>query len=102
MDAPHLTDIDFEAAFSIGELKNIETNDRFTFGRRVMLLALSKSKLELASTVRSIGAEPFGAWLDHIETFQRELKHLQELSESAHARLLVAGQMVLEQDRPAN
>jgi len=102
MDAPHLTDIDFEAAFSIDQLKDAEKNDRFTFGRRVMLLALSKSKQELASTVRSIGAEPFGAWLDHIETFQRELKHLQELSESAHARLLVAGQMVLEQDPPAN
>lgn len=102
MDAPPPTDTDFEAAFTLAELKDIETNDRFTFGRRVMLLALSKSKPELASTVRSIGAEPFGAWLDHIEAFQRELKHLQELSESAHARLLVAGQMVLEQDRPAN
>jgi len=102
MDAPHLTDIDFEAAFSIDQLKDAEKNDRFTFGRRVMLLALSKSKQELASTVRNIGAEPFGAWLDHIETFQRDLKHLQDLSASAHARLLVAGQMVLEQDRPAN
>jgi hypothetical protein len=102
MDAPPQTDTDFEAAFTLAELKNIETNDRFTFGRRVMLLALSKNKQELASTVRSIGAEPFGAWLDHIETFQRELKHLQELSESAHARLLAAGQMVVEQDRLAN
>lgn len=102
MDAPHPTDIDFEAAFTLAELKDIETNERFTFGRRVMLLALGKSKAELASTVRSIGAEPFGAWLDHIEAFQKELKHLQELSESAHARLVVAGQMVLEQDRPAN
>ena len=102
MDAPHLTDIDFEAVFTIDELKQIETNDHLIFGRRVMLLALSKSKPELASTIRSIGAEPFGAWLDHIEAFQRELKHLQQLSESAHARLVVAGQVVLNQDRTAN
>lgn len=99
MDATKPTDIDFSAVMDFEQLKALDYNERFNFGRRVMLLALSKSKDELAETVNSIGAEPFSAWLDHIEALQKELKYLQELSETAHARLIVAGQLVAERHR---
>lgn len=106
MDAPQqLAEIDFEAAMSFDQLKAVDGNERFNLSRRVMLLVLSKSKEELVATIRKIGAEPFSAWLDHIEALQQELKHLQQLSESAHARLIVAGQLVAERDaadKPSN
>lgn len=97
MDAPRLTDIDFEAVFTLEQARAAEHNDRLGFGRRITLLALTKNKAELVDTVRKIGAEPFSAWLDQVEDFQRELQHLLDLSSSAHARLLVAGQVVVEQ-----
>lgn len=97
MDAPRLTDIDFEAVFTLEQARAAEHNDRLGFGRRITLLALTKNKAELVDTVRKIGAEPFSAWLDQVEDFQKELQHLLDLSSSAHARLLVAGQVVVEQ-----
>lgn len=100
MDAAHLTDIEFEAVFSVEQLKEAESNNRLIFGRRVTLLALTKDKEALANTVRNLGAAPFGAWLAHVEDFQAELKFLLELSESARARLIVAGQVAA--NRPPN
>lgn len=97
MDAPQLTDIDFEPLFTVEEARSAENSDSIGIGRRITLLALTKSKSELVDTVRRIGAEPFGAWLDQVEEFQKELQCLLELSTSAHARLLVAGQMVVDQ-----
>lgn len=96
MDAPKLTDIDFDAVMSLEQLKALDHNERFNFGRRVMLLVLGKNKAELVATVGSIGDQAYAAWLDHIEALQQELRHLQELSETAHARLIVAGQVVAE------
>lgn len=98
MDVPQLTDIDFEAAMNLQQLQALDDNERFNFSRRVMLLALGKNKEELIATIEAIGAEPYSAWLDHIEALQRELKYLQELSETARSRLLVAGQVVAGRD----
>lgn len=98
MDVPQLTDIDFDAAMSLDQLRKLDHDERFNFGRRVMLLALGKSKAELVATVSALGDEPYSAWLDHIETLQQDLRHLLELSEVAHARLIVAGQALAERD----
>lgn len=100
MDATQKTDIDFDAVMNLEQLKALDYNERFNFSRRVMLLVLSKSKAELATTITSIGAEPFSAWVDHIEALQTQLRYLQDLSEIAHARLIVAGQMVAERNAP--
>lgn len=97
MDASRLTDIDFQAALTLEQARAAEHDDRLNVGRRVTLLALTKSKTDLADTVRLVGNESFSAWLDQIEDFQKELRHLLELSASAHARLIVAGQLVIEQ-----
>lgn len=102
MDAPQLTDIDFDAAMSFEQLKALDSSKQFNHSRRVMLLVLGKSKDELVATIGKIGADPFSAWLDQIERLQLELKQLLALSESARARLIVAGQVVAErsaQDR---
>ena len=96
MAPTQLSDIDFEAVFSFTQLQAAERQERLDFGRRVTLLVLTKSKEELVATVRTIGAEPYAAWLDHIDAFRQELNDLLELSESARARLIVAGQAVAE------
>lgn len=100
MDVPQLTDIEFEAAMNLQQLQALDHNERFNFSRRVMLLVLGKSKEELVTTIEAIGAEPFSAWLDRIEALQRELKDLQELSETARTRLIVAAQVVAERNAP--
>jgi len=100
MDASQLTDIDFDALMSLDQLMRLDHDERFNFGRRVMLLVLGKNKAELIATIRELGDEPYSAWLDHIETLQQDLRRLLELSEVAHARLIVAGQVVAERDAP--
>jgi hypothetical protein len=97
MDASRMTDIDFEAMLTLDQARAAENDSRIAFGRRVTLLALSKNKSELVDSVRKLGAEPYSAWLDQVEDFQKELKYLLELSDSAHARLIIAGQVIIEE-----
>lgn len=97
MDAPRMTDIDFDAMFTLEQARAAENDGHLAFGRRLTLLALSKNRTELLESVRKLGAESFGAWLDQIEDFQKELKYLLELSDSAHTRLVIAGQLIIEE-----
>lgn len=102
MDAHQPTDIDFDfdAILSLAQAQAAEHNERFILARRVTLLALTKNRAELVDSVRQVGSEAFAAWLEHIEAFQAELRSLLELSASAHARLLAAGQLGAEERRP--
>lgn len=90
--------INFEAVMTMEQLAESETRlkESHGTGRRLALLTLTRSKDELAKAISKMDNEAFDAWVDQIEQFQGDLKALQEVADTALARIIVAGQAAVE------
>ncbi len=90
--------MDFDAAMTAEQVEAAEKQRAQTHGmaRRLTLMALTKSKSELAAGIAEIGEDGFGEWIGQIELYQSDLKALLEMANAAYARMIVAGEAAME------
>ncbi|GEM_PF-1925674 len=90
--------LDFTAAMTAEQVEQSEKQREKNHGmaRRVTLMTLTRSKDELAAGIAEIGVDAFDEWMGQIELFQSDLKALQEMADTAYARMIVAGEAAME------